>query len=306
VAAPVTDGARVAVVGLGKMGLPIAERLLDAGYELVVFNRTRSRAEPLEQRGATVLDAAGDALAQADVCVTMLADDAAVEAVSADILRGARPGTTLVDMSTISVAASERVAERAAEADVELLRAPVSGNPTVVRGGTLTIVVSGPEDVAQRLDALLRAIGPKIFYVGDGERARVVKLALQIMVGGIVELMGEAVVLGEAGGVDRAKLLEVLGASAVGSPLVNYKAEPLLRDDYSATFTTAMMLKDVELVLDLAEERRLLLPFTRHLRQLLERTAAGGHADEDFMALYLQLREAVAAESIATGAREGG
>jgi 3-hydroxyisobutyrate dehydrogenase-like beta-hydroxyacid dehydrogenase len=306
VAAPVTDSTRVAVVGLGKMGLPIAERLLDAGYELVVFNRTRSRAEPLEQRGATVLDAAGDALAQADVCVTMLADDAAVEAVSADILRGARPGTTLVDMSTISVAASERVAERAAEADVELLRAPVSGNPTVVRGGTLTIVVSGPEDVAQRLDALLRAIGPKIFYVGDGERARVVKLALQIMVGGIVELMGEAVVLGEAGGVDRAKLLEVLGASAVGSPLVNYKAEPLLRDDYSATFTTAMMLKDVELVLDLAEERRLLLPFTRHLRQLLERTAAGGHADEDFMALYLQLREAVAAESIATGAREGG
>jgi 3-hydroxyisobutyrate dehydrogenase-like beta-hydroxyacid dehydrogenase len=297
---------RVAVVGLGKMGLPIAERLLDAGYELAVFNRTRSRAEPLEQRGATVLDSAAHALAQADVCVTMLADDGAVETVAAEILAGARAGTTLVDMSTISVAASERVAERAAEADVEFLRAPVSGNPTVVRGGTLTIVLSGPQEAAQRLDGLLHAIGPKVFYVGEGERARVVKLALQVMVGGIVELVGEALVLGEAAGVDRARLLEVIGASAVGSPIVNYKSEPLLRDDYSATFTTAMMLKDVELVLDLAEDRRLLLPFTRHLRQLLEKAAAGGHADEDFMALYLQLREAIAAESIATGAAERG
>jgi 3-hydroxyisobutyrate dehydrogenase-like beta-hydroxyacid dehydrogenase len=301
-----SDGPRVAVVGLGKMGLPIAERLLDAGYRLDVFNRTRSRAETLEHNGATVLDSAADALAEADVCVTMLADDAAVETVAAEILKGARGGTRLVDMSTISVAASERVAELAAEADVEFLRAPVSGNPTVVRGGTLTIVVSGAEAVVQELDALLRAIGPKVFYVGEGERARVVKLALQVLVGGTVELVGEALVLGEAAGVDRARLLEVIGASAVGSPLVNYKSEPLLRDDYSATFTTAMMLKDVELVLDLAEDRRLVLPFTRHLRQLLERASAGGHADEDFMALYLQLREATAAESISTGAREGG
>ena len=99
------------------------------------------------------------------------------------------------------------------------------------------------------------------------------KLVLQVLVGGIAELLGEAVVLGESGGVDRAKLLEVINASAVGSPLIGYKGDALLRDDYSATFTTAMMLKDVDLVLDLAEENRLVLPFTRHLQQLLERTA---------------------------------
>jgi 3-hydroxyisobutyrate dehydrogenase-like beta-hydroxyacid dehydrogenase len=276
------------------MGVPIAERILEAGFPLSVWNRTASRAGPLAERGATVLDSAANALRQADVCITMLADDEALEAVATEVLAGARAGTALVDMSTISVAASERVAERAGEASVDFLRAPVSGNPTVVRGGTLTIVVSGPEEATQRLDPLLRAIGPKVFYVGEGERARVVKLVLQVLVGGIAELLGEALVLGESGGVDRAKLLEVINASAVGSPLTGYKGDAILQDDYSATFTTAMMLKDVDLVLALAEESRLPLPFTRHLRQLLEHAIEGGHADEDFIALYLQLREAAA------------
>jgi 3-hydroxyisobutyrate dehydrogenase-like beta-hydroxyacid dehydrogenase len=282
---------RVAVVGLGKMGTPIAERVLDGGFPLSVWNRTPSRAEPLVESGATLLDSAANALQDADVCITMLTDDDALEAVAPEVLDGARAGTTLVDMSTVSVGASERIADRADEAGVSFIRSPVSGNPTVVRGGTLTLVVSGPEDVAQRVEPLLRAIGPKVFYVGEGERARVVKLVLQVLVGGITELLGEAVVLGESGGVDRAKLLEVINASAVGSPLTGYKGDALQRDDYSATFTTAMMLKDVDLVLELAEERRLVLPFTRHLRQLLEHTIERGHADDDFLALYLSLRE---------------
>jgi len=291
-AAPVDSETPVAVVGLGKMGVPIAERILEAGFPLAVWNRTPSRADPLVDRGATVLDSAADALRQADVCITMLTDDEALDAVAPDVVAGARPGTTLIDMSTVSVAASERVAERAEAADVVFLRSPVSGNPTVVRGGTLTLVVSGPQDAAERLEPLLRAIGPKVFYVGECERARVVKLVLQVLVGGIAELLGEALVLGESGGVDRAKLVEVINASAVASPLTGYKGDAVLRDDYSATFTTSMMLKDVDLVLDLAEEDHLVLPFTRHLRRLLEQTADAGHADEDFMALYLRLREA--------------
>ena len=294
---------RVAVAGLGKMGVPIAERILDAGYPLAVWNRTRSRAEPLAELGATVLDAPADALARADVCITMLTDDEALEAVAAEVLAGASPGTTLADMSTVSVAASARVAARAADAGVDFLRAPVSGNPTVVRGGTLTIVVSGPEDAVRRHEPVLRAVGPKVFYVGEGERARAVKLALQVLVGGTAELLGEALVLGEALGVDRTKLLEVIGASAVGSPFVAYKTEPLLRDDYSATFTTAMMAKDIDLVLDVADDHGLVLPLAQDLRRLLEQTVQGGHADEDFMALYLRLRETTARESTAAGER---
>jgi 3-hydroxyisobutyrate dehydrogenase-like beta-hydroxyacid dehydrogenase len=280
--------AQVAVVGLGRMGAAIAERLLDAGYALSVFNRTPSRCEPLVARGAATLGSPAAALEHGDVCMTMLADDAALETVAEAILSGARRDTTLVDMSTVSVAASERVGRRAAEAGVGYLRAPVSGNPGVVRAGNLTIVVSGPEAVAKELDPLLRAIGPNVYYVGEGEAARVVKLALQILIGGTAQLLAEALVLAENAGVDRAKLLEVTGNSAVGSPFVKYKTEPLLRDDYSATFTTSMMLKDVDLVLDLAASEGVSLPLTAELRELLE-TATAGFADVDFMALYLQL-----------------
>jgi 3-hydroxyisobutyrate dehydrogenase-like beta-hydroxyacid dehydrogenase len=293
-AADVSDATAVAVVGLGNMGAPIAERILAAGYPLAVFNRTAARVEPLAARGADVLGSQAEALARADVCVTSLADDAAVDAVllgDGGVLAGARPGATLVEMSTVSVAASERVAEAAGAAGVEYLRAPVSGNPTAVRGGILAIVVSGPEGRAAELEPLLRAIGPKVLYVGEGERARVVKLVFQILVAGTAELLGEALVLGEAAGIDRAKLLEAIGMSAVGSPFVAYKSPPLLADDYSATFTTALMQKDIELVLELAEQHGVVLPFARHVRMLLEATAEGGHADDDFMALYAHLRE---------------
>jgi 3-hydroxyisobutyrate dehydrogenase-like beta-hydroxyacid dehydrogenase len=292
-------GLTVAVVGLGKMGEAIAERVLDGGFPLAVSNRTRVRAEPLAARGATVLDSGSKALQEADVCVSSLADDAAVEAVllgEGGVLAGARHGTTLVETSTVSVACSERVAEAAAAAGVEYLRAPVSGNPVAVRAGTLTIVVSGPEKVFTELEPLLRAVAGKVLYVGEGEQARVVKLVFQILIGGTAELLSEALVLGEAAGVERSRLLEAIGASAAGSPFVAYKSPPLLADDYSATFTTALMLKDVDLVLDLARERGVELPFAHHLRTLLEATADGGHADEDFMALYLQLRQSLTDE----------
>ena len=299
-AAAVENRPSVAVVGLGKMGLPIAERILEGGFPLSVWNRTAEKAEELAERGATVLASPADALATADVCATMLADDGALEEVTAGILGGARPGKALVDMSTVSVAASERVAERAAAAGVEFLRAPVSGNPSVVRAGNLTVIVSGPGDAARRLEPILQAIGPKVLYDGEGERARVVKLALQFLIAGTAELLGEALVLGEAAGVDRGTLLEVIGKSAMASPFVGYKTEPLLRDDYSATFTTAMMLKDIDLVLDLAAGSDLTLPVTRELRTLLETLAGSAYADKDFMALYVQLRETLNRETTAT------
>ena len=295
----------VAAVGLGKMGEPVAERILDAGFHLFVFNRSRGRTEPFARRGATVLDHPAEALQRADVCLTMLADDAAVRSVllgEGRLLAGARPGTTLVDLSTISVVCSAQVGEAAAAAGVEYVRAPVSGNPVAVRGGFLMLVVSGPEHAYARVEPLLRAIGPKVLYVGEGERARVVKLVFQVLVGGTAELLAEALVLGEAAGVERAKLLEAIGASAVGSPFVAYKSPPLLADDYSATFTTALMVKDIDLVLDLAGEHGVELPFARHLRALLEAAAEGGHAEEDFMALFLHLRDAVSGD-IATGTR---
>jgi len=293
--APVGTSTAVSVVGLGNMGEAIAERILEAGFPLSVYNRTEEKAAPLVEKGAKLLHTPAEALSASDVCVTALADDAALEDVvlgAHGLLEGARSGTALIDMSTVSVAASEHVGTRVAQAGVGYLRAPVSGNPTVVRGGTLSIMVSGEERLAQNLDPLLRAIGPTVLYVGEDEQARVVKLVLQILVGGTAELLGEALVLGETAGVDRAKLLEAIAASAVGSKFVGYKTEPLLEDDYSATFTTSLMLKDVGLVLDLARSEGVNLPFTEQLGLLLESAVEHGYGDKDFIALFQVLREA--------------
>ncbi|HKG42931.1 MAG TPA: NAD(P)-dependent oxidoreductase [Gaiellaceae bacterium] len=278
------------MIGLGNMGTAFAERLLQAGYPLQLYNRTAEKAEPLVAQGARSLDTAADLASAVDVVLTSLADDGAFEAVAAEAVAAARPGTTLVDLSTVSPAASARVASLAEAASVDYLRAPVSGNPTVVRAGNLSLIVSGPREALERVEDVIRVIGPTVHHVGDGEQARVVKLAINLMIAGLAQLISEALVLGEAAGVSRAALLEVMGSSAVGAPFVKYKTDPLLRDDYSATFTTALMEKDIDLVLDAAEQEGVLLPLARELKSLLRETVEAGYAEDDFIALFAHLR----------------
>jgi 3-hydroxyisobutyrate dehydrogenase-like beta-hydroxyacid dehydrogenase len=282
----------VGLLGLGNMGTAFAERLLDAGYELVVANRTPAKAEPLAARGAAVADTPADLATRVDVVLTSLADDTALEAVASEVLEAASPGTVLVDTSTVSPAASARVAARAKEVSIAYLRAPVSGNPTVVRAGNLSFIVSGARETLERVEPVIRAIGPTVHHVGDGEEARIVKLAVNLVIGGLAQLMAEALVLGEAGGVSRASLLEVMGSSAAGAPFVRYKTEPLLRDDYSATFTTALMEKDVDLVLDAADETGVELPVAGLLKTILRAASEAGYGDDDLMALFPYLRSA--------------
>jgi 3-hydroxyisobutyrate dehydrogenase-like beta-hydroxyacid dehydrogenase len=272
------------------MGTAIAERLLDAGYELRVFNRTAAKADALVDRGATAAESARALAADVDVVLTSLPDDDAFDAVAADVMGSARPGTVLVDVSTVSPAVSERVAASAEEASVDYLRAPVSGNPSVVRAGNLTFIVSGSAETLERVEPVLLAIGPTIHHVGDAEQARVVKLAINLMIAGLAQLMSEALVLGEASGVSRDAVLRVMGSSAVGAPFVEYKTEPLLRDDFSATFTTALMEKDIDLVLEAAENAGVALPVAREMKELLHAANDAGYGDDDFMALFLNLR----------------
>jgi 3-hydroxyisobutyrate dehydrogenase-like beta-hydroxyacid dehydrogenase len=288
----------VGLIGLGNMGSAFAERLLEAGYPLQVYNRTAAKAENLAAEGALPADSAADLAGRVDVVLTSLADDSAFEAVAAEVVAAARPGTVLVDMSTVSPVASARVASLAEAASVEYLRAPVSGNPTVVRAGTLSVVVSGPPEALERVDGVIRAIGPTVQHVGEGEQARVVKLALNLMVAGLAELISEALVLGEAAGVSRADLLDVMGNSAVGAPFVKYKTEPLLRDDYSATFTTALMEKDIDLALDAADQEGVDLPLAREMKSLLRGAIDAGYAEDDFIALFAHLRGGSRAEAL--------
>ena len=280
------------------MGTAMAERVLDGGYPLVVYNRTPEKANALGALGAVVVKTPAELSEQVDVVLTSLPDDQALEDVAADVVAAARPGTVLADTSTVSPAASARVASLAEEASVAYLRAPVSGNPSVVRAGNLTFMVSGPQETFERVEPVIRAIGPTVHRVGDGEQARVVKLAINLMVAGLAQLMSEALVLGEASGVSRAALLEVMADSAVGAPFVEYKTGPLLRDDYSATFTTELMEKDIDLVLDAAEEAGVELPVAREMKALLRAAIEAGFGGDDFMALFLHLRSASSEEVV--------
>ena len=274
------------------MGTAVAERLLDAGYDLAVYNRSPEKTGPLAARGASVAESPEALAAAADVVLTSVSDDDALEAVAAAVAAAARPGTVLADLSTVSPGASARVAALAERASLLYLRAPVSGNPSVVRAGNLSFIVSGPEAALERAEPVLLAIGPTIHQVGDGEQARIVKLAINLVIAGLAQLMAEALVLGEASGVSRAALLETMGSSAAGAPFVRYKTEPLLRDDYSATFTTSLMEKDMDLVLDAAGAAGVQLPLATEIKALVRSAIEAGYGDDDFMALFPHLRNA--------------
>jgi 3-hydroxyisobutyrate dehydrogenase-like beta-hydroxyacid dehydrogenase len=283
---------KVAVLGLGRMGVPIAERLEQAGHELSVWNRSPGPASAFAERGIRVLDAPREAWEHADACITMLADGPAVEAVTLGddgLLAGDAEGV-LVDMSTIGADTSARIAAESERRGVVFLRAPVTGNPSVVVAGNLGIIVSGPADAFERMGDMLRAVGPNVFHVGEGEEARVVKLALNLMIAGTMQLIAEALVLSEKHGIDRATMLEVMGASAIGSPLVKYKTDALVADDYVSTFTSSLMFKDLRLALDAAHEAGAPLPVTALTQQLLEACIAMGMGDDDFAAVLPRLR----------------
>jgi 3-hydroxyisobutyrate dehydrogenase len=284
---------RVAVLGLGRMGTAIATRLADHRHELSVWNRSPAAIAGLTGRGARALDRPADAWAHAEVCLTMLADGDALEAVALGpdaILASADPGGVLIDMSTVSPASSARVAAACDSRGVEFLRAPVSGNPSVVAAGNLGIIVSGPRAAYDRLQPLLHDIGPNVFHVGDGEQARIVKLALNLMIGGTAQLIAEALVLSERYGIERAQMLEVMGASAIGSPFVRYKTDALVADDYRSTFSARLMRKDFDLALEAGRAVELPLPVSALTAQLVQGAIAIGLGDLDFSVLLQRLR----------------
>jgi 3-hydroxyisobutyrate dehydrogenase-like beta-hydroxyacid dehydrogenase len=284
---------KVSMFGLGQMGTAIAERLIDAGHAVFVWNRTPGKATDLVDRGAIELTNLHSAW-ESDVCVTMLADSAALTEVALGrdgvALAGNASGKFLIDMSTVSPESSAEVGKVAAANGIRYLRAPVSGNPGVVRAGNLTVVVSGDQTDCVMMEPLLRDIGPHVFRAGDGESARIVKLALNLMIAGTAELLAESIALAEAHNVDRRKMLQIVGSSAAGSPFVKYKTEALLADDYTATFSARLMRKDLDLILGSAAAGGVPLPLAAVVQQLLQACISSGLGDLDFMSLLLRLK----------------
>ncbi|HUZ21107.1 MAG TPA: NAD(P)-dependent oxidoreductase [Acidimicrobiales bacterium] len=284
---------RVAVVGLGKMGSALVRRLLDQGVEVVVWNRTPAAAAPLVSEGAEQVDRLAAVWSSSTTVCSFLADDEAVQQVCLGehgLVASAPPGAFLLEMSTISPAASARLAEAASGHRLAYLRSPVSGNPQVLAAGNLTLIVSGERSAFEASRPLLELVGPTVLYVGDADQARTMKLAVNAMLAATAEALAEAVLLCEASGIDRAVALEVLGRSAVASPFVGYKRQALLDRRYQATFTTAMLLKDLELVAGTAAATGLQLPLAALVEQLAAAACEEGLGDLDFLALLPHLQ----------------
>ncbi len=208
-------------IGLGRMGTPMARRLLQAGHRLTVFNRTREKAEPLIAEGATWADSPRAVARASEVVFLMLADSAASEAMIAGpngVLEGAHEGLIVVDMSTIAPAVSQRLAEQAAQRGVRMLDAPVAGSVGPATEGTLTIFVGGPREAFEAVEDLLRILGRNIHYVGGNGMGCAVKLAVNLILGVSMQALGEAFALGARAGIPPQRLWEILQDLATPPP----------------------------------------------------------------------------------------
>lgn len=234
---------RIGFIGLGTMGSRMAQRLLATGYPLTVYNRTRAKAEPLAAQGATIAETPRAIAASCDYIMTSLTDDAAVEAVfygPEGILAGVRSGATCIELSTIAPATTRRVAEAARPQGIEMLDAPVSGSTAQAEAGTLIIFVGGNEATYQRSQFLLDLLG-KSFYMGSNGLGATMKLVANALLGAGMQALAEAIVLGEKAGLQRDRLLDALGHTAVVAPSYKGKLENARRSAYPVAFALPLM-----------------------------------------------------------------
>jgi 3-hydroxyisobutyrate dehydrogenase len=288
------NGTRIGWVGTGRMGAALARRLLEAGHDVSVYNRTRSKAEALEQAGATVVDSPA-ALADREIVFTMVggSDDFKEVVIGPNgvLSREDAAPRTLIDSTTISQAASDEVRAKATERGTGVLAAPVSGNAKVVAAGKLTMVVSGPEQDYAQARELLELLAARVTYVGEGDRARLVKICHNLMLGVVAQTMAEIAILAEKGGVSRADFFDFLNDSVMGSMFTRYKTPAYVNLDFTPTFTPALLLKDFLLGADAAREHEVPMPVSAAAQQVVQALIGNGYRDVDFAALLeLQAR----------------
>jgi 3-hydroxyisobutyrate dehydrogenase-like beta-hydroxyacid dehydrogenase len=275
-------------IGLGKMGLPMATRLVNAGLQLRVYNRTAERTASLAGRSAVIAGSPHEIAQDCHFIFTMVSDDQALEEVAmapSGVVQNARNGSILIDMSTVSPEVSARLGALADGRGIRYLRAPVSGSTKFAEAGTLTIFASGSKDAYEECLDILSILGQKIYYAGAHDQARYLKLAINLMIGTTALMTAEALTLGTRGGLDWEQMIEIISNSAVASPLIGYKSEQLKNRDFKPTFTAAQMAKDLQLALHAGQASECLMPLTALVRQFLGIMKAKGRGDMDFFAL---------------------
>jgi 3-hydroxyisobutyrate dehydrogenase len=280
---------RIGWLGAGRMGSMLVRRLLAAGCDVSVYNRTKAKAAPLAEHGAKILDSVADLAATDLVFVTVGTPKDLIEAMTgpAGLASAPQAPRVVVDCSTVSADASRQVREELAARGTQLLAAPIMGNPQVAAAGKLTFAVSGPRQAFDVAQPYLSLLGAGATYVGDGETARIVKLCHNLFLGIVAQSLAEITVLAQRGGVSRQAFLACLNNSVMGSQFTRYKSPALVNLDFTPTFTSELLRKDFDLGLAAAREHEVPMPVASLVHQLVQSLVGHGHGGEDFAALLL-------------------
>jgi len=266
---------RIGWVGVGRMGFPMVERLLKAGHKVSVWNRTRAKAQPLATFGGKIVDKPAD-LADVDVLFSIVSTGKDLEQVyfgGDGVATGAngKVPRIFVDCSTIAVEESAAIRNRLRERGADFVAAPVSGNAKVIKAGQLSAVVSGPEATCKAVMPVVEVFAPQgVSYVGDGELARVCKIAHNVMLGVVIENLIEITLLANKMGVPRHAFLAFINNSVMGSMFTRYKSPALVNLDWTTTFTPELLRKDLDLGLELGREHDVPMPVTAAAREVLQ------------------------------------
>jgi 3-hydroxyisobutyrate dehydrogenase len=281
------DGFRLGWLGLGRMGSALARRLLAAGCDVAVYNRSPAKAESLGAAGAKIAGSAADLATTDIVFVTVGTSQDLMDAVlgPGGLMSSDAAPAIVVDCSTISAEASEQVRAALAQRGTALLAAPVMGNPKVASAGRLTLAVSGPPDSFRTAQPYLDLLGAGATYVGEGELARTVKLCHNLFLGVVTQSLAEVTILAQRSGISREVFLDCLNKSVMGSVFTRYKTPAFVNLDFHPTFTTALLRKDFDLGLAAAREREVPLPVASLVHQIVQAMIGHGYADQDFAAL---------------------
>lgn len=273
-------------VGMGRMGYPMAERLVGAGCKVKVWNRTKAKAEPLADKGAELADELVE-LAECDVVFSMVSTQDVLENVifgDNGILSGESAPQAFVDCSSISAEVSADIRARLSGRGIKFLASPVSGNGKCVKAGKLAIVASGPEDTFTTMEPFLDIIGGMgVTYVGDDELARVVKICHNVFLAVVTQSLAEVTILAQKSGVPRHAFLDFMNKSVMGSIFTQYKTPGWVNQDYAVTFTPELMRKDMDLGLSMGRKQEVPMPAATTTRDIIQASMGhGNRGDVDF------------------------
>jgi 3-hydroxyisobutyrate dehydrogenase-like beta-hydroxyacid dehydrogenase len=290
-----SEKARIGWIGIGRMGYAMAERLAKAGTDLTVWNRTRSKAEPLAAHGAKVAATLPE-LASCDLVFCMVSawnDVKEVVAGPSGLLSDrSRAPKLLIECSSISLDGSAELRKILAGRGVDLLAAPVSGNAKVIKAGRLSFVCSGPKSAYDAALPYLRMMGSSASYVGEGELARIVKICHNVFLGVVTQSLAEITVLAQKAGVPRHAFLDFINQSVMGSTFSRYKTPAFVNLDFKVTFTPHLLRKDLDLGLDAGRRYEVPMPLASLTRDMVQTLIGRGMTEEDFAQLLLLEAEA--------------